>query len=136
MKLDWVFGLMPYGDEWRRHRRMLASKFGPVAVQCFHPVQEYVSGLLVDRLLETPDDLDNHCRLYVSSPIKSSKLNWINVDIVRHAGQSILMSTYGVLVESAKHEFVVTAQVIMDAIAETLRPGAMLIDILPICKFL
>ena len=63
MGLGWNFGLMQYGDEWRKHRRMLTTRFGPTPVQSFNPVQEFVACLLVERLLENRYDLDSQCKL-------------------------------------------------------------------------
>ena len=63
MGLDWVLGFIPYGDEWRKHRRMLGAKFGPHAVRDFFAGQEFVSSLLIERLLQTPENLDSHCHL-------------------------------------------------------------------------
>ena len=54
---------MQYGDEWRKHRRMLTTRFGPTPVQSFNPVQEFVACLLVERLLENRYDLDSQCKL-------------------------------------------------------------------------
>lgn len=126
---------MPYGPEWRKHRRMLTNKFGPNNVQIFDPVQEFVSCLLVERLLEDPRDLDSHCRLCV--PFAHAFTSFITNDShahgYRHAGQSILMSVYGVLVESTEHDFVKNAEVVMNAISDTLRPGGVLMDALPFC---
>ena len=62
---SWNFGLMPYGNEWRKHRKMLQMKFGPSTIQTLYPVQEFVGVLLVERLLENPQDLDSDCKLYV-----------------------------------------------------------------------
>ena len=64
---DWNFGLMPYGDEWKKHRKMLHAKFGPNTVQSLYPAQEFIAILLIERLLQDsspdPKKLDDHCKL-------------------------------------------------------------------------
>ena len=54
----------------------------------------------------------------------------------RHSSQSVIMANYGVLVDSVDHRFVKNVETLMSAVSQTLRPGAMLIDVLPICKFI
>lgn len=50
-----------------------------------------------------------------------------------HAGQLIMMSVYGILVESRHHKYITTAQSVMDAVSDAARPGAWLVDAFPIC---
>ena len=44
------------------------------------------------------------------------------------------MAIYGILIDSPKHRFVKAVDTVMAACSETLRPGAVLIDVLPMCK--
>lgn len=63
MGLDWNFGLIHYGDSWRKHRRMFVSKFGGSVVQKFYPILERSTALLLERLLESPEEFIDHIRL-------------------------------------------------------------------------
>lgn len=60
---EWNFGFMPYGETWRKHRRMFVSKFGPANVHVYNPIQERASGQLLEKLLNTPEDFLDHLRL-------------------------------------------------------------------------
>ncbi|KAI5121810.1 hypothetical protein M0805_009802 [Coniferiporia weirii] len=114
MGFEWNFGFMPYGEVWRKYRRFFVGQFGPSNVHIFNPVQELASGKLLKRLLSTPEDFIDHLRL--------------------HAGQLIMMSVYGISIDSRQHPFVTTAQEVMDAVSDAARPGAWLVDSFPILK--
>ncbi|KLO17671.1 cytochrome P450 [Schizopora paradoxa] len=113
---DWNFGFMPYGDEWRRHRKVFVSKFGPGNVHIFNPIQERAVAQLLDRMLCTPKDFLDHLRL--------------------HAGQLIMMSVYGIPVQSREDRYISVAQAVMDAVSDAAKPGAWLVDMFPILKHL
>ncbi|KAL5514193.1 hypothetical protein ACEPAG_2281 [Sanghuangporus baumii] len=114
MDFDWNFGLVHYGDQWRKYRRAFVSKYGGTVVQMFNPTQERATALLLERLLETPEKFIDHLRL--------------------HAGQLIMLSVYGIFINSRQHPYVVTAEIVMDSVSQAARPGAWLVDYLPILK--
>ncbi|KAI5119371.1 hypothetical protein M0805_001047 [Coniferiporia weirii] len=114
MGLNWNFGLMPYGDVWRKHRRLFVSMFGPSNAHVFDPVQEYASARLLERMLMKPDDFLDHIRL--------------------HSGQAIIMSAYGLEIESREDRYITVAETVMSAVSDAARPGAWLVDTFPILK--
>ncbi|EJD05381.1 cytochrome P450 [Fomitiporia mediterranea MF3/22] len=114
LDFEWNFGFMPYGEEWRKYRRMFVGKFGASAAHIFNPIHERVSGLLLQRFLDTPEDFIDHLRL--------------------HAGQIIMMSTYGIFVDSRQHPYIQIAQAVMDSVSDAARAGAYLVDAFPILK--
>lgn len=48
--------LLPYGPEWRAHRRLAHIALSPAAVRKFHRAQEDIAALFFQGLLNTPDD--------------------------------------------------------------------------------
>ncbi|THH08950.1 hypothetical protein EW145_g2357 [Phellinidium pouzarii] len=95
--------------------RVFTGQFGTGNVKKFDIVQEQASGKLLKRLLVNPENFIDHLRL--------------------HAGQVIMMSVYGINVESRLDGYITTAQKVMDAVSEAGRPGAFLVDIFPISWF-
>lgn len=62
MGWDFAFGLMPFGDRWRRHRRMFDSWFRPsyVSSSDWRQIQTtYIHSLLVD-LLDEHEPVHQH----------------------------------------------------------------------------
>ena len=53
----------------------------------------------------------------------------------RHAGQSILMAIYGILVNTPDHDYIMNAEALMTAVGQVLRPGGVLVDALPFREF-
>lgn len=59
---------MPYGQNWRRHRRLFWQHFHPGVISEYHAVQRDVSGLFLDKLLASPERFEEHIRQYVRCP--------------------------------------------------------------------
>ena len=53
---------MPYGQWWRRHRRVFWQHFRPGAVPKYQGVLEQGAHRLVSRLLTTPENFEEHLR--------------------------------------------------------------------------
>ncbi|OSD07435.1 cytochrome P450 [Trametes coccinea BRFM310] len=49
-----IIGFMPYGEYWRRHRRVFWQHFHPNEVRKFWPVQQAAVRVLLSKLLATP----------------------------------------------------------------------------------
>jgi len=62
MEWDFNFGLLPYGQLWRRHRRAFHEHFHPNAVKKYEPVQTREVHALIKRLLESPKNFRHHIR--------------------------------------------------------------------------
>ena len=52
--------LLPYGDQWRLHRRFFNETFRPEAVHRFLPYQNRRACLLLQRLFDAPEQLGDH----------------------------------------------------------------------------
>lgn len=62
---DWHFVFMGYGDHWRERRRIFHQHFHPTAALQYRPRAIHGARVLIQRLLETPDDFMMHLRQYV-----------------------------------------------------------------------
>ena len=58
---------MPYGQRWRRYRRMFWQHFYPKAVAEYRPVQQSVARNFIRKLLDDPARFKEHLRQYVTS---------------------------------------------------------------------
>uniref|UniRef100_A0A8H7XY19 Cytochrome P450 n=1 Tax=Psilocybe cubensis TaxID=181762 RepID=A0A8H7XY19_PSICU len=64
--LGWEYNvaLMPYGDEWRQHRRVCQQNFNPHAAQRYETIQLDKIRRFLKGLLETPEDYANHSKQF------------------------------------------------------------------------
>ena len=69
--MGWNFNteLMPYGQEWRGHRKLYQQCFRPKASVAYRPIQVQKSRKLLSDLLDSPDEFRAHCMKYVLSTL-------------------------------------------------------------------
>ncbi|KZP29740.1 cytochrome P450 [Athelia psychrophila] len=114
MGYDWSFALLPYGDEWRAHRRLAATEFDTQTIPKFgFAFTRNVHGLL-RRLLESPKGWNEHIRHQV--------------------GAMIIEFSYGFEALPQNDPFIDTAEGSLRTIALGGVPGAWLVDTVPILK--
>ncbi|KAI0919557.1 hypothetical protein AcV5_001591 [Taiwanofungus camphoratus] len=116
MGLGQSMPLLPYGEEWRAHRKLAHVALSATAVKLYYTVQEDLAALLSKQLLETPADFFSHVRLI--------------------AGRIILSVTYGLAVDTAEDEYISHAEDTMLMIGRSTVPGAFICDFLPFLKHL
>ncbi|KAI5831456.1 cytochrome P450 [Schizophyllum commune Tattone D] len=117
MGFDWVLGLMPYGERWRRHRRVFRQQFGPPAAKALWPTQLSEAHALLRRLLATPssESLDEN---------------------LRHNAASVIMNViYGISLEDEDDRYVRFAERALDGMAQAARPGAFFVDVIPWLRY-
>ncbi|KAF9077321.1 cytochrome P450 [Rhodocollybia butyracea] len=70
----WHFnvGAMPYGDRWRKHRRLFQQSFRPAAIQNFQPTQRRKIHDLVVNLVNGPDEYEKHVGAAMGAIIMST----------------------------------------------------------------
>lgn len=61
----WDFAFMPYGALWNAHRRVLAPHLRRESIAVFDDYHATSAHKLLQRLLNSPDELVDHVRLYV-----------------------------------------------------------------------
>ena len=57
-----AMSLMPYGQWWRKHRRLFHEYFHRSAVTKYQPIQRQEAQAFLRRLLVTPDNFFHHIR--------------------------------------------------------------------------
>ncbi|KAK7452187.1 hypothetical protein VKT23_012290 [Stygiomarasmius scandens] len=108
--------IMPYGHEWREHRKIMHLAVNSRAIQKYRSIQEDIAALLNGDLLNAPDQFFEH--LYLAS------------------GRIVLAVTYGIFAEDVKNPYIANAEECMKILGKALSPGAYLADLIPIMKYL
>jgi len=60
MEWDFNAGLMPYGDRWRKHRRIYQQSFRANVSRGYRPIQAQKVMEMLRNLLTTPDEFREH----------------------------------------------------------------------------
>ncbi|OBZ74343.1 O-methylsterigmatocystin oxidoreductase [Grifola frondosa] len=116
MGLGQSMPLLPYGKEWREHRKLAHVALSPAAVKKYHGVQEDIAALMNRDFLDRPEDFFSHVRLTM--------------------GRLILSVTYGLSVDTADSQYITHAEETMHIIEDGVVPGAFLCDFIPMMKWL
>jgi len=116
MGLNQSLALIPYGKEWREHRKLANIALNATAVKQYNIVQEDLAAMLNQRFLENPEDFFNHVRLTTS--------------------RIVMTVTYGLSVSDADDEYITHAERTMELITKATVPGAFICDFMPILKHL
>ncbi|KAL0957041.1 hypothetical protein HGRIS_003141 [Hohenbuehelia grisea] len=69
--MDWLFSLMPYGDTWRKHRRIFHQAFKPEAVRTYRPLQSQKVHEALKMILRDPSRFQQHYYVLATSVILS-----------------------------------------------------------------
>ncbi|KAK0500321.1 cytochrome P450 [Armillaria luteobubalina] len=114
--LGTIFTFMRYSDWWRSHRRMFHEYFQLRAVPEYYPVQMKATSVLLQQLLESPDDTYHHVR--------------------HHAGSIIMKIVYGYDVNPHGDRFVGLVNRVQESARVTGNVGTFLVDYIPILRYL
>lgn len=107
-----ILAFTPYGDRFRRYRKILYRAIGSRAVfDIYHPVEEIETHRFLKRVLTKPDQLEEHVRLT--------------------AGAIILRISYGYEVKENNDPFVDLADRAMEEFSRATAHGAFMVDIVP-----
>ncbi|OCH86919.1 cytochrome P450 [Obba rivulosa] len=106
---------LPYGEEWRAHRKLMHSALSPLQVREYHGIQADAAALLGKALLETPDEFWTLVRTYV--------------------GKIIIAITYGIPASSVQAELIEMGEELMEIGAKAAIPGNYLCDSVPLFKY-
>ncbi|KAG6895072.1 hypothetical protein C0993_010209, partial [Termitomyces sp. T159_Od127] len=102
-------------DAWRQHRRLMHQEFNVTAAISFRPYQLQAAHRLLRALLDSPDDLDGNLR--------------------QMAGETILRTTYGLDIKDKNDPYIELAEKATRSLFTAAVPGAYLVDLLPILKY-
>jgi cytochrome P450 len=116
MDFDWLLSALPYGERWRRGRKLLHSHLHSSAVPAYQHIQLSSARSFVLDLLRTKHDKD------------------VLLGMVReNFGASIIRMTYGIDVKNGEDEYIAVPETILHAISEVAVPGRFYVDLIPIC---
>ncbi|THV02863.1 cytochrome P450 [Dendrothele bispora CBS 962.96] len=115
MGWDFSFGHMPYGPRWKTHRTMFHRQFQSSVVSSFWPTQLKEAHKLLRKMLRKPNDLINHLRF--------------------NSASTIMNVTYGIEISDQDDHYIVVAETALEGMAKAAHPGAFLVDIFPILKY-
>ncbi|KAF9449661.1 cytochrome P450 [Macrolepiota fuliginosa MF-IS2] len=116
MKIDYIFAFMPYGEEWRTHRRLFQQYFSSRNVDTEQTAQlDFIrKGLLVN-LYESPQKFPEH--------------------ILNCIGGLIFATTYGLTIQRNKDPNVDLQEYVYGISEGAAMPGRFLVDIIPWLKY-
>lgn len=104
--------LLPYGDRFRRYRKLFHQLIGsPYAMRRFLPIEERGMRRFLRKLVAKPDDLSTHIRWTV--------------------GSIILKISHGYEVREKRDPFVELAERATEQFSTATAPGGFLVDVLP-----
>ncbi|QRV84775.1 cytochrome P450 family protein [Ceratobasidium sp. AG-Ba] len=111
-----VTGLLSYGHDFRRTRRLLHDGLGPKSIQTWQPRLEREALKFIQRLLSTPEDFIAHIR--------------------QNAGATVIEITYGYSVHDKSDEFITAAEQAMESVSALITPGASIVDMIPWLRYI
>jgi cytochrome P450 len=119
MGFGWMLTLLPYGDHWRRSRKLLHTHMHPGIMPKYHSVQLAAARRFARDILDAKQDDDVLHRMIHTS-----------------IGQTIIKVVYGIDLNETDSEYVSLTEKLVDNFNEATLPGRFLVDFLPVCKYL
>ncbi|KAN0082680.1 Cytochrome P450 [Tylopilus felleus] len=114
MGWDWSFGHMPYGERWRKHRRMFERQFRP-KTDTYWSLQRKEAHTLLRNIHDTPENLIEH---------------------LRHNAAAVIMNViYGIAISPKADRYIEIAEKALEGMAKAAAPGAFLVDVIPWLKY-
>ncbi|PPQ95248.1 hypothetical protein CVT26_014939 [Gymnopilus dilepis] len=114
MGWDFNIGTMPYGPDWRAHRRIFEQSFNASSAHQFEPTEVASSRKLLRNLLQDPKGFMSHVRHY--------------------AGSTILSITYGIEIRPKDDPYIKLSEDGIQPVLQAVVPGRYLVDIFPVLK--
>ncbi|KAJ7823535.1 cytochrome P450 [Mycena leptocephala] len=110
-----------YGPQFKEYRKLIGKVIGTRGHMVkFYPVKDYQANMLLKRVLENPDKFDEVVIRLVDM-------------VIRTAGAMVLHLTYGYKInEQGNDPLVDLADKALGEYSEITRPGAFLVDVMPI----
>lgn len=115
MGWDWVPSLIPYGESWRAHRRLVHHFFHEGASKRYREMQTKQNLAFMQALLHTPDDFAEHIRHWTAA--------------------SIMSVAYGIDVARSGDPWVELADAAFEVMTTGGLPGRFAVDWLPWLKY-
>ncbi|KAJ6558171.1 cytochrome P450 [Mycena capillaripes] len=115
MGVDQSLALMPYGEEWRQHRKITHTALNTTAVKKWHAAQQDLAVVMIKDILDCPQEFFGHIRLTASR-------------IVLYVG-------YGFFAPDMQDPYIADNEETMDILGRGMAPGAFLCDLFPVLKY-
>jgi cytochrome P450 len=109
--------MLPYGDAWRRKRKMLHAHVHQGVIARYRPIQVASARRLARDILKVDADKEALPR--------AIRLNF---------GQTIMEAVYGIEVNDPESEFISLPEKVLDAFSVAFTPGRFLVDYFPFCE--
>ncbi|EJF57201.1 cytochrome P450 [Dichomitus squalens LYAD-421 SS1] len=113
--LDINFSGMPYGQQWRRHKRTFWQHFHPGALPAYQQTQCHAAHRFLRRLLEKPSKLREHIRFAFTT--------------------AIVKVLFDIDVSDENDEMMDIVEAALAWTGEVFTPGKYLVEVLPILKY-
>ncbi|KDR76422.1 hypothetical protein GALMADRAFT_444741 [Galerina marginata CBS 339.88] len=113
---DRLFAMQPYGENWRKQRRLFNQDFSQGTIPRYDQLKEQQAAILVRNLLVDPSSLVPEIKLRI--------------------GTIIIRLTYGYRVQSADDPFLTTPLSAMANLGKATTPGNFLVDFMPALKYI
>ncbi|KAF8188654.1 putative monooxygenase [Pholiota molesta] len=110
------FGFLPYGDTWRKQRRMASQNLSPSMATKYHALQEKETATLIQNLLKDPKTLRQELQYRI--------------------GIIIIRVTYGYYIESPDDHMLKAGLIGITNFSHTTVPGNYMVDFIPALKYL
>ncbi|KAJ7187845.1 putative monooxygenase [Mycena filopes] len=111
-----TFVLKPYGEDWRRQRKIVVQDFSQSGITRYHAIQEREARKLVWGVLNNPRALRSEIQLRL--------------------GTIIIRATYGHQITGQDDPFLTSPLTAMDNFSKSTQPGAWLVDFVPSLQYL
>jgi cytochrome P450 len=110
--------LVPYGEVWRRGRKLLHAHFQPSVSPKYHSVQLTAARRLARDVLAAKRDKEVLPAL-----------------IRANIGRTIIKIVYGIDVDDEESEYISLPEQVMELFDKMTQPGRYLVDLFPICEY-
>ncbi|KAJ3818173.1 cytochrome P450 [Lentinula raphanica] len=107
--------VLPYGEDLKAHRKLFQQQFHPNDTALHQPHEKKATVVFLNNLLDTPDDWLAHMK--------------------HMAGALIFQIAYGIHIKHKDDPNIVAAEKMMAVLSAAGIPGAFLVDVFPILKY-
>ncbi|EPQ52488.1 cytochrome P450 [Gloeophyllum trabeum ATCC 11539] len=116
MDLEWIFAFRSYGNEWRDHRKLFHSQFQEFVVPEFRQTQARAAHKLAHEVIQSPEKLFHHLHM--------------------HVGGVLMDITYAMGMNPRTEKLINMADDVIMAWSKVATPGAYLVDVIPIMRYI
>ncbi|TFK20516.1 cytochrome P450 [Coprinopsis marcescibilis] len=116
VELNWAWGLLSYGADWRNRRRMFHQHVGKPGLPQYHAMFYDERDKLLRDLRQTPEKFPYHLRMFL--------------------GKIIMRMSYGVDDDEWNKDLILESEYLFKEFTEVTRPGRLLVSSLPFLKHL